>query len=171
MGGVCARRGVAWQWRGVAWQWRACVAGTHCHAMGNALFSFPLQKTGHSRRFGRFTHGALSYQDPTPPTAPSVLGWGPPPCYKGQRAEAGQGWIASCQPQNRVPVNPTRNSQCPPCIWSAPGPAALLAQGLPDSCGQVWESDALAVQAAAGHVLGCRGVVGVGGSSVAPHTP
>lgn len=77
-------------------QQRACVAGMYCHAMGNALFSFPLQKTGHSRRFGRFTHGALSYQDPTPPAAPSVPGWGPPPCYKGQQAEAGQGWTASC---------------------------------------------------------------------------
>lgn len=43
---------------------RACAGGC---AVGNALFSFPLQKTGHSRRFGRFTHGALSYQELAPP--------------------------------------------------------------------------------------------------------
>lgn len=65
------------------------MAGTYHHATGNALFSFPLQKTGHSRRFGRFTHGALSYQDPTSPTAPSVPGWGPPPCCKQRLGRAG----------------------------------------------------------------------------------
>lgn len=78
-------------------------AGSHRRAVGNALFSFPLQKTGHSRRFGRFTHGALSYQDPTPPLPRACWGGVPAPPCKGQRAEAGQGWTASCQPQNRVP--------------------------------------------------------------------
>lgn len=47
---------------------RVCPrAGAGGRAVDNALFSFPLQKTGHSRRFGRFTHGALSYQDLAPP--------------------------------------------------------------------------------------------------------
>lgn len=80
-GGVCEC--------GVVWQQHVCMAGTYRHAVGNALFSFPLQKTGHSRRFGRFTHGALSYQDLTPPVAPQV-------CWDGSttmpQGAASRGW-------------------------------------------------------------------------------
>lgn len=54
--------------------------------MDNAFFSLPLQKTGHSRRFGRFTHGALSYQDLPPPAG---MGSAPPPRSSREGAVSG----------------------------------------------------------------------------------
>lgn len=153
----------------VAWQQRVCMAGTYCHAMGNALFSFPLQKTGHSRRFGRFTHGALSYQDPTPLTAPSVLGWVHHHATRGSEQRLGRAGLPLAS--HKIGSWSARSSQCSPYVWSAPGPPALHAQGLPDGCGWDWESDALAVQAEAGHVLGCRVVAWSGWKQCGPHMP
>lgn len=136
---------------------------------GNALFSFPLQKSGHSRRFGRFTHGALSYQDPTPPAAPSVLGWAHHHAARGSDQRLGRAGLHLAS--HKIGSQSARSSQCPPCGWSAPGLAALLAQGLPDSCGYDWESDALEVHEAVGRVLGCRGVAWSGGKQCGPlHT-
>nr|XP_047928270.1 striated muscle preferentially expressed protein kinase isoform X4 [Anser cygnoides] len=50
---------------------RVCPrAGAGGRAVDNALFSFPLQKTGHSRRFGRFTHDSETGEDE--PSDPQV---------------------------------------------------------------------------------------------------
>lgn len=75
-------------------------AGVWHRATGNTLFSFPFQKTGHSRRFGRFTHGALSYRDPAPPAALECTGMGPSPITVLQR-DSEQRLAASCQPPKR----------------------------------------------------------------------
>lgn len=137
--------------------------------MGNTLFSFPLQKTGHSRRFGRFTHGALSYQDPAPPAAQVRRdGVQPHRCAAGgQRAEAGQGWAASRQPQ--IGSWSAGGSQCPPRSWAVPGPAAPVLQGLP---AVVAGLETLMRWQCPGQLAVCRaaeGWLGVEGSRVDPH--
>lgn len=87
--------------------------------MGNTFFSFSLQKTGHSRRFGRFTHGALSYQD-----LPPLLGWGlAPPQYQGRDSE---------QRLHRAAHSPKMGLEAPgvSCerafVLAAPGAGVLL---------------------------------------------
>ncbi|KAK4817568.1 hypothetical protein QYF61_020234 [Mycteria americana] len=128
------------------------------------------QKTGHSRRFGRFTHGALSYQDPAPPHCPECAGMGSGPTAMPQGA-ASRGWagMGCSSPAPKQGPGQLGAPGAPheaklllaPQLWFLGGCQAVVA-GL-ESLVRWQRTGQLAVCQAA------EGQLGVEGSSVAPH--